>query len=215
MNIKCIFFDFDGVIIENSQILFLNTMQQYIKNKSIDLNLEYFIENFLGLKGEVILENLNCNFKVNLSVEDLDVIRHTYKQALINAPKFDNHLIELLNDLQDKFICSSNNKTFINQLLYVTKLKHYFPDNRIYSLESVTKIKPDPLIYLNALRYSKFSSDCCWAIEDSVAGTVAAKQAGLYTIGYLGGLPHVMKKKYAQNLLSVGADRVINSFYEI
>lgn len=46
--------------------------------------------------------------------------------------------------------------------------------------------KPDPAIYLHALKVLKKSPGECVAIEDSRSGAVAASRAGIKTIGYTG-----------------------------
>ncbi|TVY94328.1 6-phosphogluconate phosphatase [Lachnellula willkommii] len=65
----------------------------------------------------------------------------------------------------------------------------YFGHNVIFSatssLEKPTS-KPDPAIYLHALKVLEKSPGECVAIEDSRSGVLAASRAGIKTIGYTG-----------------------------
>lgn len=215
MNFKCIFFDFDGVIIKNSQIMFLEIMQEHMHKCGLNLQLPYYINNFLGLKGESIASNINLNYNFQVTSFDLKEIREKYKASLIQNLELDSSILELLQKVETCYICSSNNNQFINQVLIKANLKTYFPDENIFSLENTIKIKPDPMVYLNALKHSKLSHDKCCAIEDSITGVIAAKKSGLYTFGYVGSLPENLKYNYIKSLEAAGADKVINSFSEI
>lgn len=215
MNFRCIFFDFDGVLIKNSQILFLEVMKEYLSKKGLDLQLSYYVDNFLGWKGEQISEQIKSSYQFEMMADDLKEIRTFYKSSLIAQPEVDPSIYKTLEDIQNCYICSSNNKPFINQILIKTNLKQYFSDDNIFSLENTEKVKPDPMVYLNALKHSNLAKEECCAIEDSVAGAIAAKNAGLYTFGYTGSLSGSLKENYIKSLQLAGIDRIINAFSEI
>ena len=67
--------------------------------------------------------------------------------------------------------------------------------------------KPNPAIYLEAIRVMGKTSSECMVIEDSVPGLIAAKQAGLYALAITTGLPEDILKPYSDN--------VIHSFKQI
>jgi beta-phosphoglucomutase-like phosphatase (HAD superfamily) len=215
MKFKCIFFDFDGVIIQNSQLLFLEIMQNVLWKKGLSLEITYFINHFLGWKGEMILEQIKNECKFKATDNDLKEVRRLYQAELIINPKIDSSIYELLETINYHYICSSNKRSFIKKVLIKTNLEKYFPDNNIFSLENTPKLKPNPLVYLNALAHSGlFKEDCC-AIEDSITGAIAAKKAKLYTFGYIGSLPESVKASYSKSLNNVGVNRVINNFSEM
>lgn len=215
MKFKCIFFDFDGVIIRNSQILFLETMQNTLYCRGLELDLAYYINNFLGWKGETILNHIKKEYNFESTTKELEKIRNQYKVLLLENPEIDPSIYKLLESVNHCYICSSNNKDFIKQLLVTTKLKKYFHDKNIFSLEDTSKLKPDPMIYLNALQHSGYLNEDCCAIEDSVTGAIAARAANLYTFGYIGSLPIQARSGYSTCLNNVGVNKIINHFNEV
>ena len=65
----------------------------------------------------------------------------------------------------------------------------YFSHNEIFSATNSLReptSKPNPAIYLHALKVLKKSPGECVAIEDSRSGAMAARRAGIKTIGYTG-----------------------------
>lgn len=215
MEFKCIFFDFDGVIIKNSQILFLETMRDYLFGLGLDLQLSFYIENFLGWKGEQIMATIEKLFDFQAPPDLLKKIREAYGSSLINRPELDTSLYGILDQIETQYICSSNNKPFINKVLEKTNLKQYFHDEHIFSLENTEKVKPDPMVYLNAFQHCGMHKEECCAIEDSAVGIIAAKNAGIYTFGYTGSLVGSLKESCVKSFKDTGVDRIINTFSEI
>lgn len=80
-----------------------------------------------------------------------------------------------------------------------TKMDHYFPSNHIFSaatsLEKPTS-KPDPAIYLHACNVIGVQPEECVAVEDSRSGAMAAKNAKIPLIGYVG--PYIEEGKEKQ-----------------
>jgi len=68
--------------------------------------------------------------------------------------------------------------------------------------------KPDPEIFMVAMRDLGLSPRDCWIVEDSLAGIRAAKAAGCYTVG-------ITTTFDAGSLAKSGADFIIESFHEL
>ena len=68
--------------------------------------------------------------------------------------------------------------------------------------------KPDPEIFMVAMRDLGLSPRDCWIIEDSLAGIQAAKASGCYTVG-------ITTTFDAGSLSSAGADMIVESFQEL
>jgi HAD superfamily hydrolase (TIGR01509 family) len=71
-----------------------------------------------------------------------------------------------------------------------------------------TRPKPDPEVFLVAMRELEVSPNDCWIIEDSVNGLRAAKSAGCFAVGITTTFDRVM-------LTAAGADVVVDSFLEL
>ena len=68
--------------------------------------------------------------------------------------------------------------------------------------------KPDPEVFLMAMRELGVGAGECWIIEDSMNGIVAGKAAGCVTVG-------ITTTFDAGKLSAAGADVVVESFVEL
>jgi HAD superfamily hydrolase (TIGR01509 family) len=68
--------------------------------------------------------------------------------------------------------------------------------------------KPDPEIFLVAMRDLKLPAADCWIIEDSLPGVRAGKAAGCFTVG-------LTTTFDPESLSAAGADIIVNSFREL
>lgn len=211
MRFDCIFFDFDGVIIENSQALAIDAITEVLQSYEVTLDRDYFTQHFLGKRGEDILATLEQTLNVTFPAAALNQIRDLHEYKLATTSKISNSLTPLLNKLPKKYICSSSDIVFINKQLLQHDIKSYFPDEFIFSPLTRSDLKPAPTVYLNGLQHAASNDIACCAIEDSQVGVLAAKTAGLYTIGYVAE-NNAMQKEL---LLQAGANEVISDFSEL
>jgi len=68
--------------------------------------------------------------------------------------------------------------------------------------------KPNPEIFQVAMSDLGLGLGQCWVIEDSIAGVIAGKAAGAFTVG-------ITTTFDRETLLAVGADLVVDSFVEL
>lgn len=71
-----------------------------------------------------------------------------------------------------------------------------------------TRPKPEPEVFLVAMRKLGVSPEDCWIIEDSVNGVKAAKAAGALAVG-------ITTTFARETLLAVGANMIVDSFAEL
>ena len=60
-------------------------------------------------------------------------------------------------------------------------------DPYVYSVSQVRRAKPAPDVFLHAAAQMGADPAECLVVEDSVAGVVAARRAGMRAVGFLGG----------------------------
>ncbi|KAI9886759.1 MAG: hypothetical protein M1823_001402 [Watsoniomyces obsoletus] len=94
----------------------------------------------------------------------------------------------------------------------------YFPHDHVFSaatsLEKPTS-KPDPAIYLHALKVLGKKAEECVAIEDSKSGTLSAVRAGIPVVGYVGSYEgKEMQAKMEEVLKETGAKVVMTKWDE-
>jgi len=84
---------------------------------------------------------------------------------------------------------------------------HHALDGFIFSAEQVENPKPSPDVYLFALEKLGLSPHETLVVEDSVTGILAAKAAGIQSVGFLGAT-HI-HDDHGQQLWDAGADFVV------
>ena len=102
-------------------------------------------------------------------------------------------------------VASSSTRDWVEENLATRNLRHYF--EFVYTAHDVAAVKPDPALYLLALKALQVEAAHAIAIEDSLNGLIAAKRAGLKCLV----VPHGMTQEMDFAL----ADRVIDSLAEI
>lgn len=88
----------------------------------------------------------------------------------------------------------------------------YFPPNHIFSAATSLEVpttKPDPAIYLHALKVIGKKPEECVAVEDSKSGTLSAVRAGIPTIAYTGSYETEKKQKEIATLLTENGAKVV------
>ncbi|MBC9247303.1 HAD family hydrolase [Paracoccus sp. 11-3] len=127
-----------------------------------------------------------------------------FQQELYPIPGIAHALLELQS--LPKAVASSSTPARIAQSLELTGLAGFF-GTRVYSAVQVQNGKPAPDLFLLAARELAVPPENCIVIEDSGAGVRAAKAAGMYCIGLLGG-SHAQASGLAQKLPQSGADAI-------
>ncbi len=100
----------------------------------------------------------------------------------------------------------------------VTGMAHFFPADRRFSAEDslpVPTSKPDPAIYLHALRMLGVEAEQALAVEDSVAGATSAVAAGIPTIGNLQFVQAAERDERRTLLTEAGVLSVVTSWAEV
>ena len=183
--IKAIIFDLDGVLIETEQETF-KFYQQYLKKYNIILKDDNF-KYKAGRKSKDFWRDV-------LSEKDLKKIYTTeitnLKRELFN--KYPEKYIkkiagteEMLQSLKEKgftlAVASQNEKAMIKTVLRFLNIEKYF--DLVLSKNDIKSLKPDPEIYLLAMKQLNLTPDQCIVVEDSKDGIAAAKNAKIFCIG--------------------------------
>jgi HAD superfamily hydrolase (TIGR01509 family) len=205
-----VIFDMDGVIVDTEPVHYY-AYQQHFKNLDIDVSDELY-STFTGNSTRNVYQKLKDRFALEEEVEKLvDIKRAIFNDAFDS--KEDLFLLEgvedLISDLHSNgmqlILASSSAKVTIDRIFKRFGLYRYF--SHIVSGEDFPKSKPDPAIFIEAVRLSGEPAASCVVIEDSTNGIKAAKAAGIFTIGY------DSANSKLQDLS--GADLVVRHFNEL
>jgi HAD superfamily hydrolase (TIGR01509 family) len=207
--ITTIIFDMDGVIIDSEP-----THQKLEFEMYAELGLEISPEehkNYVGTSSVDMWSMIRENHGLSKTPEELLLYgRAKYWEAL------DQNRVPLVagaKELISMFhvsgfvvqVASSATRPTVDKVIEHFNLQKYF-SHRIGG-DEVKKSKPDPEIFIKAARQSGSDPAKCLVIEDSANGVLAAKEAGMYCVGYLN------PGTGAQNLSK--ADLVVNDLGKI
>lgn len=177
----------DGVIVDTEPVHYF-AYQQHFMALNIVVPDEMYAT-FTGNSTRNVYQKLKQWFALEEDVEKLiDTKRSLFNDAF--DTKEDLYLLngveKLIKDLHahgvQLILASSSAKVTIDRVFKRFGLYPYF--SHIVSGEDFPKSKPDPAIFVEAVRLSGESTDRCVVIEDSTNGIKASKAAGIYTIGY-------------------------------
>lgn len=186
MGIKAVVFDLDGVLVNTDRF-------HYLAWKSIlqDLGKDFSIEDNEQIKGvarsrslEILLQMKNIRMS---EVEKMRVLRKKNNLYLKYITEIDEgyllsgvqEFLELLkfNGLRTAIASTSDNTSLV---LEMTGLKKYF--DVIIDGYKVKAPKPNPEVYLVSAIELKIEPDECAVFEDSRAGVLSAKRAGMKVV---------------------------------
>lgn len=213
---KAFLFDFDGTL-ANLDKLNVDSFEIVLEEKfGIDFTRNDFmkyvsgrgskdgIEMYLKSKGieEYDIEKLSQQFsqaKRNLLSENLE--EEVY--IIPGLPKFLKYLHE---NNKRMVVVTSSHYDYVKEVLQHFGLFDYF--EKVYDRGTVTKGKPHPEMFLQAIEYTGLDDDECIAFEDSLFGLRSAQAAELFTIG-------ILNDGWNDEFVYELADIVIESYEEL
>lgn len=200
----------DGVIVDTEPVHHY-AFRQHFKVLNIDVSPEMYAS-FTGNSTKNVYQKLKDNFKLSHEVDGLvNTKRELFNDAF--DKKNDLFLLDgvenLIQDLHQNniqlILASSSSKVTIQRIFNRFNLHQYF--THIVSGEDFPKSKPHPAIFEYAASLSIAPKESCIVIEDSTNGIKAAKDAGIFCVGY-----NSINSKLQNYSL---ADVVINDFREL
>lgn len=184
--LQAIIFDFDGVIVDSEPLHFQAT-QSVFAPLGVSLDFQTYLQECVGQPDLKNFQRLCAKHQIDLDDQEVQRLLQSkilnYRQLLPDQIKPCAGAIALIKDAALHFplaICSGSYKNEIQQLLTTLDsedLTRYF--KHLISIEDVAAGKPDPSGYRLAASQLNALPEFCLAIEDSPAGIIAAKTAGM------------------------------------
>lgn len=177
--IKAIIFDFDGLIVDTESVWF-EAYKEVLLQYEVELTLQKFSE-VIGTTDEVLYEYINSNAKVPIDREKIEqLVKEIVKQKLFK-PVLRENVEDYLKSAKNAGLliglASSSSREWVESFLKKLNIFDYF--SVIKTSEDVSKVKPDPELYLKAIEELGVEVNEAIAFEDSLNGLIAARKAGL------------------------------------
>lgn len=180
-NIKAIIFDMDGVIVD-SEYTFLESKTQILNEDGINIDISYQYQ-FMGTSfnemWSIMKEELNLPHPVSSYIERMNQIRKKMieRDGYQEIPGVLKTIKKLFDQGYLLGLASSSPTSTILEVLDIFNIRKFF--SAIVSGEECRNSKPNPEIFLKTAKLLDVPPDNCLVIEDSINGTIAAKEAGM------------------------------------
>lgn len=179
-------FDMDGVIID-SEPMHNATLEALLREYGADVDKKYMF-NLCGLSSAAMFGKVKCEKQINVTFDEFS---NTYNKKILTYAKEHSvyaiaGITELLQQLYSRHIpmavASSSPMEFIKANIKKLGFTNYF--RFLLSGTAIPHGKPAPDIYLAAAKKLDVAPKDCVVLEDSHNGVQAAKEAGMFCIGF-------------------------------
>jgi beta-phosphoglucomutase len=177
MKIKAILFDMDGVLIEAKDWHY-ESLNQALGLFGVPISRFDHLRTFDGLPTRKKLEMLSVERNLPTELHEfLNTLKQIYTQEIVMQkcrPKFvhEKALAHLKSMGYQMAVCSNSVRASVELMMEKAGLISYF--DLLISNEDVTNGKPDPEMYLTAMKRLGISSKECLILEDNENGIKAA-----------------------------------------
>lgn len=179
MTFKAVIFDFDGLIIDTESIWF-----EVYKKTVLDYGVELALEEFakcIGTTDEVLYSYLQAHATRPFTREDIEAAAHELYKTKIDTLTLREGVEDYLKEAKELGLkiglASSSSRAWVTNYLTKYAILDYF--EIIKTKDDVSKVKPDPELYIQALEGLGVAPEEAIAFEDSVNGSSAAIKAGI------------------------------------
>ena len=185
--IKAVLFDFDGVVVDSEPVHY-KTFMQFTSPLGIKLDEKRWYKEFAGTGSKNIFTVLLWEAKITdgKTIDDYverrkKVYGKLIKEGEVKKKKGIEEFLKMLKERNIRTaVVSGGHKENIGLALSVLGLEKYF--DLVVGSSDYKKRKPHPDAFLTAAEKLGVMPEDCIAIEDSLSGFRAAKDAGMKVV---------------------------------
>ncbi|KAK2595165.1 hypothetical protein QQS21_007125 [Conoideocrella luteorostrata] len=233
--INTLLFDCDNTLVLSEELAFeacADLINKICAERGISKEFtgESLIVEFVGQNFRGMLTTLQKEYGIEIAPDDMekyvrmeeDAVIAKLKAALRPCPGVDEQLESLAASKKYLLAVVSSSalrrvKASVEKVGQIKYFKGPNGEDLIYSaatsLDPPTS-KPNPAIYLHALKVLGKTAEESVAIEDSKSGTLSATRAGIKTIGYVGPYAPDKQEEMTQVLRDAGATVIMRDWSE-
>lgn len=231
-NITTLLFDCDNTLVLSEDLAFegcADLINEICQAKNVKLDKpftgETLIVEFVGQNFRGMITSLQQRYGFQLTPEEVDSYANREMEVVIDKlRKFGKPCVGVDEQLEalaksrkyELAVVSSSAMPRVIASIEKTGQDKYF-GSRIYSAASSLNpptTKPNPAIYLYAMKDLGKKPDECVAIEDSKSGSTAAVRANIKTIGYIGPYAAEQKDQMRKTLTEAGCCIIMEDWSE-
>ncbi|KJZ71905.1 hypothetical protein HIM_08750 [Hirsutella minnesotensis 3608] len=229
--INTLLFDCDNTLVLSEELAFeacADLINKICAERGIDKRFtgETLIVEFVGQNFRGMLKTLQKEYGIDIAPDDMEKYVRMEEDAVIAKLKASlrpcagvDEQLEKLAASKKYFLSVVSSSAFRRVKASVEKVGQdkYFPDNVIFSAATSLNpptSKPDPAIYLHALKTIGKKAEESVAIEDSKSGTLSGTRAGIKVIGYVGPYADDKKSEMEKVLKDAGAVVIMRDWSE-
>ncbi len=201
---ELVIFDCDGVLVD-SEVIALGVMRRRLSEAGLRLTDQETRERFLGRRLDSSLHRIETELGEPLPGTFRDDFSREILSAFARELKGVEGVRQAVEGLRTRVcVASSSGHERLRLSLRVAGYEMMFAPN-IFSAADVAEGKPSPDLFLHAARAMAVKPKDCLVIEDSVAGVVAARAAGMAVFGFVGA-SHFSPLDEGAHLTGAGAE---------
>ncbi|MBZ5759214.1 MULTISPECIES: HAD family hydrolase [Rhizobium] len=208
-----VIFDCDGVLVD-SEPLSIAVVVQAMRDSGIEIDAEGAYQRFLGKSLATLIDTLDTEFNVQADQAFLDRIREDLYARFRSELQPITGIGETLDRLDiRRCVASSSQLERIKLSLGLTGLLDRL-EPHIFSASMVKRGKPAPDLFLYAAKQMGVPPENCIVVEDSPAGIVAARAAGMTVFAFTGGA-HATSAHYRAELERLAPEVVFDAMPDL
>jgi HAD superfamily hydrolase (TIGR01509 family) len=208
-----VIFDCDGVLVDSEPIS-ISVLVQAMRDAGVEIDEEGAYQRFLGRSLATLISTLETEFNVFADQQFLDRIRNDLYARFRTELKPIAGIAEALDGLDIPCcVASSSQLERIRLSLGITGILDRL-EPHIFSASMVERGKPAPDLFLHAARQMHTDPARCIVVEDSPAGIVAARAAGMTVFAFTGG-SHADSPSYRAELERLSPEVVFDAMADL
>lgn len=190
--IRAVIFDFNGVLLDDEHVHF-SLFREVLAPEGVALTQDLYHDKYLGYDDRGCLEAALLDAGKDASPNRVDALiarkAERYFEVAEEGLNFFPSAAECLAALSKRWPLAICSGALRPEIVFALKLLHATDQvAAIVSAEDTSRGKPDPEGYLLALAALRkvlpdLQADQCLVIEDSLAGIISAKGAGMHAVG--------------------------------
>lgn len=178
--IKGIIFDFDGLIVDTETVWYESFKETLFEKHAVSLDLAGY-SNCIGTGNEILYQYFREIAGNSVDCEQIEEEAFNKYKDKMKEPLLREGVKAYLDEAKEYNLviglASSSSRDWVHSYLEQLRIIDYF--EVINTKEDVTRVKPDPELYMKTLRDCNLLPTEVIVFEDSLNGLNAAKQAGI------------------------------------